>query len=111
MKKNKINLDTILWGILCIAPLLGYVVAFWRIGSAPALFTYIDDNFSFTFIKQILDNVWQIAFESNLVLSGYFSYLVAVEVAYCLFDVVVFIPRFAHAFVGKCYGFAGGKKW
>ncbi|MBE6554918.1 MAG: hypothetical protein E7663_01605 [Ruminococcaceae bacterium] len=111
MAKNKMNLDTVLWGIVWMAPLLGYVVAFWRVGSAPALFTYINENFSFDFIKSILDNVWQTAFDSELVLSGYLSYLVVVEVAHCLFDVVVFIPRFAHALVERCANFAGGKKW
>lgn len=108
---KKLNLDRILWGILWLAPLIGYLVAFWRIGSAPPVFEYIDEHFAFSFVKDIFDNVWQTAFESKLVISGYLSYLVVVEVAHCLFDVIVFIPRFAHALVEKCVGFAGGGKF
>ena len=108
--KKKIDLDTVLWGLIWLAPMFGYLVAFWRIGSAPPLFEYVDGHFSFAFIKNVLDNVWQTAFSSDLVISGYISYLVVVEVAHCLFDALVFIPRFAHALVERCTDFAGGKR-
>ena len=108
---KKANLDQLLWGFLWIAPLFGYLVAFWQTGCAPALFEYINDNFTFEFIKAVIDNVWQKAFDSQLVISGYLSYLVAVEIAHVLFDVIVFIPRFAHAITDKAINFAnGGKK-
>lgn len=91
-------------------PIFGYLIAFWRQGSAPAIFTYINENFSFAFVRDIFNQIWQQAFGCELVLSGFLSYLVAVEIAHVLFDVVVFIPRFAHAITEKAINFAGGEK-
>ena len=95
------NLDRLLWAIIWIVPFVGYIVTFWRTGEAIPVFQYIDSHFTFTFIKNIVDNVWQQAFTCDLVLAGYMSYLIAVEIAHCLFDAVVFIPRFAQRIVER----------
>jgi len=110
MKQHKLNLDSLLWGLIWMLPIFGYLVAFWRQGAAPALFTYINDNFAFTYIADIINNIWQKAFSCELVLSGFLSYLIAVEIAHVLFDVIVFIPRFAHAITDKAISFTGGDK-
>lgn len=107
---KKLNLDTLLWGIIWMLPFFGYLIAFWRQGTVPALFTYIDEHFAFTYVQSIITSIWQKAFNCELVLSGYLSYLVSVEIAHVLFDVIVFVPRFAHAITDKAINFAGGKE-
>lgn len=108
-EKMKDKIDQLLWAMVWILPVLGYVVAYWRTGNAIPLFEYINTNFSFEFIKTLLDNIWLKVFNSQLVLSGYISYLVVVQIAHCMFDAVVFIPRLAHDFIEKFTDFAGGR--
>ena len=82
------------------------MVSFWRAGNAVPIFEYINANFSFEMIRNMLDQIWLKAFDSQLVLSGYISYLIVVEVVHCVFDAIVFIPRFAHAVIDKFTSFA-----
>lgn len=107
-KNLKQKIDLWLWALIWILPVLSYVVSFWRTGNAVPIFEYINENFSFALIHNVLDQIWLKAFDSQLVLSGYISYLIVVEVVHCVFDAVVFIPRFAHAVIDKLTGFAGG---
>jgi hypothetical protein len=108
-KNLKQKIDLWLWALIWILPVLGYVVSFWRTGNAVPIFEYINANFSFEMIRDVLDQIWLKAFGSQLVLSGYISYLIVVEVVHCVFDAIVFIPRFAHTLIDKFTGFAGGK--
>ena len=101
MKTKAKNLDRLLWALIWIVPFIGYIVTYWRTGEAIPIFTYIDTNFAFEFVKDITDNIWQQAFNCSLVISGYMSFLVAVEIAHCLFDAVVFIPRFAQRIIER----------
>ena len=107
-KNLKQKIDLYLWALIWILPVLGYVVSFWRAGNAIPIFEYINANFSFEMIRNVLDQIWLKAFDSQLVLSGYISYLIVVEVVHCVFDAIVFIPRFAHTLIDKFTGFAGG---
>ncbi|MBR2312471.1 MAG: hypothetical protein IKA46_04205 [Clostridia bacterium] len=107
-KNLKQKIDLWLWALIWILPVLGYVVSFWRAGNAVPIFEYINTNFSFELIRNLLDQIWLKAFDSQLVLSGYISYLIVVEVVHCVFDAIVFIPRFAHALIDKFTSFAGG---
>lgn len=99
--KLKEKIDQFLWAFMWLLPFLAFVVSWWRVGSAPAVLTFIDGQFAFPFIQDILNNVWNTAFGSSLSIAGYLSYLVCVEIAHCLFDIVVFIPRFAHSVVER----------
>lgn len=110
MGRLKIKIDMFLWAFMWMLPFLAYFVAWFRIGSAPELLSFIDQSYAFPFIKDIVNNVWQNAFGSTMPLAGFISYLVAVEIIHCLFDVVVFIPRMAHTFVDKFVSFAGGDR-
>lgn len=110
MTKMKHKIDQFLWAFMWMLPFLAFFVSWFRIGSAPAILTWIDQQFSFPFVRDILNNVWSTAFGAELQLSGFISYLICVEVVHCLFDVVVFIPRIAHTFIDKFVGFAGGEK-
>ena len=102
MKANKI--DRLLWALIWLIPFIAYVVTYWRTGEAIPVFTYIDNHYTFDFVKNITDNIWQQAFDCSLVISGYISYLVAIEIAHCLFDAIVFIPRFAHNIIERSEG-------
>ena len=108
MKDLKIKIDHFLWAFIWMLPVVAFVVSYYQIGNAPQLLTFVDEQFAFPFIKDIINNVWNTAFSSDLPLAGYISYLICVEVIHCLFDAVVFIPRIAHAFIDKFTSFAAG---
>lgn len=99
--KLKEKIDHLLWAFVWMLPLFAFFVSWYRIGSAPQLLFFIDEQFAFPFVRDIFNNVWNTAFGSALPLAGFLSYLVGVEIAHCLFDVVVFIPRFAHSLVER----------
>ena len=99
--RNKI--DALLWAFVWLIPFFAYGVAWFMVDTqvAPDILTYIDGAFSWSFIQDILDTVWQAAFGAVCPLSGFISYLVAVEVVHCMFDAMVFIPRFAHDLIER----------
>ncbi len=96
MEKLKYKIDHLLWAFVWLIPIIGYLIAFWRTGTDVIIFTYINNNFSFTWIKNILDTVITTAFNTEFAITGYISYLVGVEIIHVMFDIIVFIPRFAH---------------
>lgn len=110
MRNLKSKIDAFLWAFIWMLPMIAYFVSWYRIGSAPAVLTFVDEQFSFAFVKNVINNVWNTAFGTDLALAGYISYLVCVEVVHCLFDAIVFIPRIAHSFIDRAVGFAGGDK-
>ena len=110
MTKLKSKIDLFLWALICMLPLFAFFVSWYRVGAAPELLTFIDEQFAFSFVRDIINNVWNTAFGSALPLAGFISYLVCVEVVHCLFDAVVFIPRIAHSFIDRFVTFARGDK-
>ena len=101
MAKLKQKIDHFLWAFIWMLPVFAFFVSWYRIGSAPQLLAFIDEQFAFPFVRDLINEIWSKAFGSELPLAGYLSYLVGVEVAHCLFDAVVFIPRFAHSLIEK----------
>ena len=101
MAKLKLKIDHFLWAFIWMLPVFAFFVSWYRIGSAPELLTFIDQQFSFPWVRDLINDVWQTAFGAELQLAGFLSYLIAVEVAHCLFDAVVFIPRLAHGLIEK----------
>ena len=101
MAKLKQKIDHFLWAFMWMLPFLAFFVSWFRIGAAPQLLTFIDEQFAFPWVRDLINDVWQTAFGAELQLAGFLSYLIAVEVAHCLFDAVVFIPRFAHSLIEK----------
>ena len=97
------KIDVLLWAFIWLLPFFAYFVSFYRQGSAPALFTFINEEYSFTFIKNVLDKVWSLLFGSTIAISSYLSYLVAVELLHCLFDALVYVPRFAHTLIERSH--------
>lgn len=111
MKKMSVKIDRLLWAFMWLLPFLCFFVSYFHLGTEISFLQFVNDNFAFPFIKDIFDNVLQAAFGSSFALTGFMSYLVAVEIVHCLFDVVVFIPRIAHSFVDCAFDFAkGGNK-
>ena len=108
MRGLKIKIDHYLWAFMWVLPVLAFFVSWYRIGDAPSMLTFVDEQFSFPFVRDIINEVWSKAFSAELALAGYVSYLVCVEVVHCLFDALVFIPRIAHSFIDKFVSVAGG---
>lgn len=105
MKQFREKLDRILWAVIWLLPVLAYFIQYYRSGTAVYMMQFIDEQFSFDFIKTLINSAWSKGFGGEqLKLAGYLSYLVAVEIAHCLFDVVVFIPRFAQTVCNKAMG-------
>lgn len=106
-------LDRFLWAAIWMLPFFSYWIIYYRSGNGIPIFEFVNTEFSFDFIKNIIDNIWDTAFNgSTLAVSGYLSYLVAVEIAHCLFDAIIFIPRFAQSLIHRFTDFAneGGRK-
>ena len=101
MAKLKLKIDHFLWAFIWMLPVFAFFVSWYRIGSAPEILTFIDEQFAFPWVRDLINDVWQTAFGAELQLARFLSYLIAVEVAHCLFDAVVFIPRFAHSLIEK----------
>lgn len=108
--KTKEKIDLYLWALMWLLPILAFFIQYYRSGTEINLLAFIDDTFAFQYIKDILNNIWQKAFSSDLKIAGYLSYITVVEIAHCLFDVIVFIPRFAHEVLEKATNIGGGKK-
>ena len=110
MRGLKTKIDHFLWAFMWMLPVLAFFVSWYRIGAAPSMLSFIDEQFSFSFVKDVINNIWNKAFGADLVLAGSISYLVCVEVVHCLFDALVFIPRIAHSFIDRAVGLAGGER-
>lgn len=110
MRSLKNKIDAFLWAFMWMLPVIAFFVSWYRIGAAPSVISFIDEQFSFSFVKDVINNIWNKAFGADLVLAGYISYLVCVEVVHCMFDALVFIPRVAHSFIDRAVGAAGGDR-
>ena len=100
--KNRFSrkLDKVFWFILLLLPIIVYFVMYFSTGTTLNFITYVH-NFRFPFIADIFESVFTSANFGGIVIVNYLSYCVGVEIAHCLFDVVVFIPRLAHKFISK----------
>lgn len=92
--------DTIFWFIASILPIVLYFLLAFRNPAAADFATFIQ-TFRFPFIADVFESVFSTANMSGVYILDYLSYCVGVEIAHCLFDIVVFIPRFAHKLIGK----------
>ena len=110
MAKLKEKNDSLLWTAILLLPFFAFFVSWFRVGSAPAFLTFVNEQFAFPFVQNIINDVWELVFGAELQLAGYISYLVCVEVIKCFFNVLVFIPCMAQFFVDMFIGFARGGK-
>ena len=92
--------DKVFWFIVLLLPIFTYFVVAYRQAGAPDFLTYCE-AYRFGFIADIFDSVFTTSQFGNLSITNFLSYCVGVEIAHCLFDVVVFIPRLAHKFISK----------
>ncbi len=96
------KLDRLFWFMMWLLPLAVFAFCYAMEGSDLATFlAFLSENFSFTFIEEILDNLIQTTFNSSFAFTPYLSYVVGVEIVHVFFDVIVFIPRLAHKWVSK----------
>ena len=93
--------DKIFWMIVSLLPIIIYFISYFYKASAAADFTSFMTVYRFDFIADIFESVFTTAGFGQLYCVDYLSYVVGVEIAHCLFDVVVFIPRLAHKWIGK----------
>lgn len=92
--------DKVFWFIIFLLPLFTYFVVAYRQTGAPDFLTYCE-AYRFDFVANIFESVFTKANFGSLPIVNYLSYCVGVEIAHCLFDVFVFIPRLAHKWIGK----------
>lgn len=93
--RTKRSLDRILWFIIMLLPIGVWFVLSWRNPSASDFLSYIN-SWAFPWVENILDSLFSYFDNYVCPCNGFLSYLVAVEIAHCAFDTIVFIPRFAH---------------
>ena len=110
MNNFKEKLDRVLWAVIWLLPVLAYFIQYYRAGTEINLLQFIDNNFTFDFVKNIINGAWNKGFGGDLKLAGYLSYLAAVEIAHCLYEVIVFIPKMAQEFYNKAIEKGGKKK-
>lgn len=92
--------DKVFWFIVLLLPLFTYFVIAYRQPDAPDFLAY-STIYRFPFIADIFDSVFTTSNFICFPIINYLSYCVGVEIAHCFFDVVVFIPRLAHKWIGK----------
>ena len=98
------KLDKLFWWIVALMPVFIYLFGNFRNAGA-SMTDFFAIVPTFPFIENILNEVTQLAFGCTFALNVYFSYLVGVEIMHVLFDVIVFIPRFAHKITAKAINF------
>lgn len=89
------TLDKLFWFIIYLLPVFCWFVVSWRNAQPQDIVSYLN-TFGFPWIQNVFDTLFSYFDDFAFPLTGYLSYLVAVEVAHCGFDIIVFIPRFCH---------------
>lgn len=110
--KNLIKkLDTWLWFILKILPLITYVGYIWSSHTMENFYTFTcETGFIYQEIFMHLDWILNQNLNCGSSIIMYVCYLVSVEILHCFFDVLVFIPRFAHECIDWATNFGKGGK-
>ena len=96
------KIDYIFWFIISIIPLIIYVSLCWNNPNAIDFSTFIS-NYRFAFIADIFNEIFKDTFIFPTVLVDFISYFCSVEIIHVFVDFIVFIPRFAHNFLGGFY--------
>lgn len=93
--------DTLIWWIVWLLPIIGGIIVLATNGAHDyTVFADFMDNFTFTFVSDMITNVFNIASISiPVILRVILSWFVSVEICHVFVDVLVFIPRFAHKLV------------
>lgn len=104
--KFQIFFDLFFWFLVMILPFFVWKFQIEAVATTATFLDYVNMHFAFGFIQDIIDNISTVAFGGVFPISGYLSYLVAVEIFHVLFDIIVFIPRFAHKVINW-----GCEKW
>lgn len=94
------KLDAFFWFVVSMLPIILYIVNLYN-GGSNDFFAFINDNFTFSFVKTVFDDVFDVAFSSVSPVTGLLSYFVSVEILHIMFDVLVFLPRFAKKMIGR----------
>lgn len=97
------HIDKVFWLVIMLLPVIVYLISYSCMEES---YTELFSGFnacvpSFPFIQNILDSVCEKAFGSAFEINAYLSYCVGVEILHILYDIIVFIPRLAHKWVGN----------
>lgn len=117
MRKRTVNhlADTLFWYLLYLFPVLAYLVYYTADGYTAATFaTFMSNNLGFVFdSSNVVFNTIQDLFSSSGVLPLWsaestgitliVTWFVTVFVVHLVVDVILFIPRLCHKYMGKCY--------
>ena len=94
--------DVLLWFIISILPFILYFIVSFR-QSTVVDFTTFMSNFRFDFIYDMFNQIFVDDLIFSDVLVAVISYLTSVEIIHIFYDFAVFLPRFCHNFLGRCY--------
>lgn len=98
------KLDKLFWWFVMLLPVFAFLLGHFR-DSAVSMTAFFELVPAFPFIEDILNNVTELAFDSVFAINPYLSYCIGVEIMHVLFDIVVFIPRLAHKWIGNAIDF------
>ena len=99
------KIDRVTWFIMAILPVFVFFVMNYRQETNTDFITFVSTFSPFPFITDILNSVTSTAFGVEFSLNAYLGYLVGIEILHVLFDIIVFIPRFAHKIMSKAINF------
>ncbi len=102
MTRFEKKVDKIIWTIILLLPILVYVVQTWN-NPANSTFAAVISEFEFKFISDIVNQIFIGGYAMPANLTSYLSYFCVVEIMHVFVDFIVFIPRFAHHFLGGMY--------
>lgn len=102
MTRFEKKVDSFVWTFILLCPFIVYFIAYFRQETVLDFNTFIS-GYSFDFIYNMFSSIFteDLIFSDTLV--RIISYMVSVEIIHVFFDFIVFLPRFAHKFLGRCY--------
>lgn len=86
--------DVIFWLLVTFLPIILYIVNAFS-GISNDFFAFVGENFTFDFVANVFNDLFMTAFNSTSPVVNLLSYFVSVEILHILYDVIVFLPRFA----------------
>lgn len=101
MTRNEKKLNNLFWFLIMLLPIFIYFITCLK-GEFIAFELFIN-NYSFSFITDILNDIFSNTFVFNGVLIAYISYAFSVELIHLFYDFMVFIIRLAHKWIGGIF--------
>ena len=102
MTRFEKKVDCVVWTLITLLPIIVFIVQTWNNPTSTS-FSDVISGFEFGFISNILSQIFIENYALPVDLVAYLSYFCVVTIAHVFVDFIVFIPRFAHNFLGVFY--------